>query len=73
MNSEGMLMNRQFPIDARVCIRTYGTGRCNPEYAGFLGMKGVVAYNDQSGVSVAWDNGSMSSHMPSGNDLRYVK
>ena len=66
-------MNYQFPVDARVCPRTWGTGRCSLVNLSHLGDKGVVVGKDCDGfVLVAYDKTGLESYLPSGNDIAYL-
>lgn len=68
-----IMANWQFPADARVCVRTHGTGRCSTDNWPHLGDKGVVIGRDLDGfVLVAWDKTGVSSYIPSGNDIAYL-
>lgn len=63
-------MNRQFPLDARVQVRTWGTGHCSLVNMKHLGDKGVVIGSDSDGfVLVAYDKTGIESYLPSGNDI----
>ena len=68
------MMNRQFPMDARVQPRTWGAGHASIENLCHLGDKGCVIGPDMDGfILVAYDHTGVESYMPSGNDLEYLK
>ena len=68
-----MQMNRQFPIDSRVQVRTWSTGRCSLANLKHLGDKGCVIGSDSDGfVLVAYDRTGIESYLPSGNDIAFL-